>query len=348
MTYVLAWKSKQSIFISADSVVTMVGCQPNKPFEFSSFGEKLKYDNEVSVQEGAFKIVNIKDRYLASFATDNAELAYALIGVFNNEVGRPIKRTNIKLLSDVIAQQAEELDGYKLQLVIGVIEDSGPILMHFDNLTGNHVIRSDETIVHLGSLTGRPALIERVHSVVVGIANGSFGLNPESYGLMAVNAIIQYFGIRDPSIEIGVGGFIAGAQLDKDGVRWQQDTTYFIIGGKPLESCKIVNVSYRLNSIVVSPNVGSARSFLSFFDPPFNNLDDLRKLHHPRKSLESAYYVFLSINRDQLIAMPRSEYQKGAFHLEGVPEEPNAIDLILSEQILYELEHGPDGPLFYR
>ena len=68
MTYIVGFRSKDSVFLCADMATTVKGKNLSKQSEYSSFGEPSYLKEDFLVEESANKITKIADCSIATYA----------------------------------------------------------------------------------------------------------------------------------------------------------------------------------------------------------------------------------------------------------------------------------------
>jgi len=221
MTYCIAWKSTEAVFMTSDSVITKTGDPTPLNKETSSLGELSISRENVKVEEGINKVYRIAEDLLISFAGDVS----LFFQVFEN-----IK----KYFYDLSALKAIELGInsvrttgiLELQLLIGFKSNDNLYLYSFNTLFDNQLKEhSDLEFVHIGSLSSTN-LGERIKNTFL----NSFAKEKSNSFISQIylHFLIQSYSIYEPTMEVGVGGLYNSAFITKKNVNFIDDTSIII------------------------------------------------------------------------------------------------------------------------
>jgi ATP-dependent protease HslVU (ClpYQ) peptidase subunit len=231
MTYVVGWKSKSSVYICADSVVTVSAHQPREDlliYKESTFGEKMYFNDSKHTTESICKIENINEKVIIAFSGE-VGVAQEIIDYFRRTLERYNDYT-AQLIKDSFITSINESDSdekvHKVSFIIGLIDFDNPILMSY-NRGGNRAL-TEHSIVQIGSLSDSTTYRYITNKLYA----DSTSLD-EDCQLIVISAVLQSYGFHEKSIieNYGVGGFILGVQLKKTGVTWNDDTFFFLYSG---------------------------------------------------------------------------------------------------------------------
>lgn len=306
MTYIVGWKTDKSVFISADSVVTTETPNPKLSSEFSSFGEKHFVNGNKKIEESLLKLCNINDRIIIGIC-GHVKTALEVIGNFKLQLKSidVIKLDTIeeKLRFAIISSQPLPKDK-EFGLIIGFLGEKEPHLLSY-NTDKTYSIERHELCVSQGSLCN--TIFSTITDKFIKLFKKG-NLSDENY-LIAVNSIIQSYGINNYLLEHGVGGIVVGFQISKDGVRWQKDTSCIIYNPKFVDTV-LINMVIRDGGLAVSsPHLKSKSVFLNSINSP-NATDKCKKnwisVFDMLSSCKSSYYVFLS-SLQMIITVVRAE-----------------------------------------
>ncbi|GEM_PF-3464189 len=217
MTYVLAWKRGQNIYLVADSAITISGNTGKIKSENSSFGEHYQSDSKV-VKQGTLKLFSIQNNLLLGYS-GNVDLAYEFIDVFK----RVYENTNNVRQALILARDGIRPDEREIRIVIGFIDDIIPTIVSY-NYDRDGRIKYHDEIVRLGFGETFPVneYIKEFNSIVD-------NSNMDEYAHLAIIiATVQHTCLIDNTFKLGVGGFICGAIINQHGIFWQKDMAYIL------------------------------------------------------------------------------------------------------------------------
>jgi hypothetical protein len=216
MTYVVAWKHRDSVFIVADAATTKraVG-SPSSPR--SSFGEAHIAKHDEVVEESAFKLFRWKN-VAVSCAGDLGpilEFARRLDGHLTKRVPPWMALVAARAETKVPADK-------NFEAVAAVRFLGGSRLARLAK--DGEWLPSDDTIVHLGS---PPVHLMSIVHTTIGDARRA-DKTPEVQ-LACVLASCQSLTVQQGLLEQGAGGAFSGLIFDRRGPRWQPDLAYLVL-----------------------------------------------------------------------------------------------------------------------
>lgn len=196
-------------------------------------GHIVDHDSGYYVHEGIIKIFNIGDRTLVAFS-GQVKLAYDFYDALVYESMKQESTSRQAFIAALGILSTE--DKNELSIVACFIEDGIPILLKYKD----GAISDSESIVHLGSFSSIPALVDQVQpNVEAGIefvnrqfSQGKVDSKFHQRILVRINAILQSIGIHNPLMNIGVGGlFVSAAMTISDGFFWPRPIMYLLYTG---------------------------------------------------------------------------------------------------------------------
>ncbi len=300
MTYCVGWKTKHSIFIIADtgisSTKSVASLLPNNWLENfpSSIGEKNDYINGKITEELLYKVRNINNKLIYSFAGNvTTGLNFSIILKQAIEVCDD-ERTAI----EIAVKSCTPLNkNNEFSAMIGFMEGSIPSLVGF-NLFGNNKLTEVDEIIHLGS--GK----EFFSGVTNWIINSMKEMN---YGpdvcLTIMAGYLQHFSIHYQLPLMLVGGVFFGGKISESGFKWMQDISYILyaddskaITGK---MDKIL-VMFREGFLIIKSTINNSHKFI-YIHQEEEKLDtekvkkNIVELNERYKTYyETDQYIFLS------------------------------------------------------
>jgi len=216
MTYVVAWKHRDSVFLVADSATTRRSVRaPRSPQ--SSFGEHhIASDGEV-IEESAFKLFR-RDRVAVACAGDAPPILDF------------IRRMDDHLAKDMPPWAALVAARFEMRIAAN---QSFEAVAAFRFLAGSRLARldkqgqwhpSDDKIVHLGSPSA--ALMSIVHTT---IGDARRENKQPAIQLACVLASCQSLTVQQGLLQQGAGGAFTGLIFDRSWPRWQPDLAYLVL-----------------------------------------------------------------------------------------------------------------------
>lgn len=340
MTYCLGWKTKNSVFIAADSAVTIPSASAlNTPL--SSFGEVSYRDNANHVYEGLLKICVVGQTIVAFSGC--VQTAINVIKTFQEVVN--VDQNILEGLKRAVLSSGPYTKDNDIALILGYYDKNGPILISY-NHDGKRSIDDHDHCVQIGSAGS----IYRVSSEIVirTFLQGNLG---DEHMLAAVTAVLQSYGIFDQMMRMNVGGVFFGASADSNGVSWQRDTSYFLYPPN-------LSISHFISVYSIDNALGIASSFVNpkVFMNTVNTGDVkewqgrwMSELKEKLDSGKSIFYTFLSM-KDRLITVIKKTdnstdqyFKMQAEHLDGRGKYTFSFSPELVELLNYA---KPDGDEF--
>lgn len=280
MTYVIAWKSKSEVFLTADSALTTRSPSLELTLSQSSFGQEHLLDTERKVEERALKLF-LKEKIGIGLA-GRYDLAIKAINAFYEKIQEGLSPIDALKWAVFLIQPFPQ--DTTIQLAVGYYDD-GPRLISF-NSQGDCQIRDDEEIVHLGSA---PPGYKRINEEWV--KDIIRKIDQPKAQIASMLGVLQSHGMLNPTLQAGIGGAFAGLYIGESGGNWQPDILF-------VEDDKLASVSIINDCLVVnSPTIGQSRCFLTYLPP--RSLESLKD--QTTKAIEEAKRVMNSAEYDYLI-----------------------------------------------
>lgn len=306
MTYALAWRTPNEVFMAADSAMTTRGENITPMTQESSFGEGHFVDDQrsVVVEERVVKLF-LRNNVAITFA-GSYRLAINIITSIYDHLGSEMS-PRAALEAALFTHRFPQ--GETVQLAIGYF-DTQPRLISF-NSNGDLLIREDEQIVQIGNpLPVHRNLSENWIRDVAYEADAEAGMR-----LSALLGVFQSYTIFSPQMERGIGGSFSGLYVDSQGGRWQPDILFIEYGS---ERGKIVSTCFRHNCLVVnSPTIGQSRCLMSYTLPADMRLllgQTQKAIEKGRKLRLNAEYEYVVIFHAGKVNITLIEMQRNRKH----------------------------------
>lgn len=339
MTYCLGWKTKNNVFIAADSAVTITSTSaPSTPL--SSFGEVSYSDKTTHVYEGLLKIC-VVDRLIVAFS-GCVPTAINVIKTFEQFI--KVNPNILEGLRRAVLSSGPYTKENDIALILGYYDKDGPILISY-NHDGKRSINDHDQCIQVGSIGS----VYRVSSEIVikTFLQGNLG---DEHMLAAVTAVLQSYGIFDQMMRMNVGGVFFGASVNASGVSWQMDTSYFLYPPN-------LSISHFISVYSIDNAIGIASSFVSprVFMNTINAADVtewqdkwMSVLKEKLNSGKSVFYTFLSM-KDRLITVIKKTdnstdryFKMQADHLDGKEKYTFSFSAELVEILNYARPAGDE------
>ena len=218
MTFVVAWKHDNHVYLCADSAITTY--LPSSPLndEQTSFGEATVDLPGVQVAETAIKLIRL-DSVIAAYSGDVATSRSILVALRDELIHHSPEK------AFALAIDAHRSSPNIRQAKIVVASPTGAedrAIAYTHDLTGTlQEIANDELVRFGGTDTHRDLTVEAIAKV------SREPLSPQRR-LSCVQSLLQSFGVNQNFMEQGIGGAYCGAYVSATGIHWQDDVIYFI------------------------------------------------------------------------------------------------------------------------
>ncbi len=284
MTFIVAWKSKDAIFITGDSALTRTGYNleylnyaKNRTKWKTTFDEDIVLNQEKIVEESVVKVHNINNKLIIGYAGTGNNAVDVIAHIEQN--------VNLELtnLQELISEGATMYGG-KFQMVVGYFYKSTPCMLTF-NLNGNSEFEDEYCWALLGS--GRNnKILKQLSLNTIHFLEKSNKYNSNQDKLVQFCSQIQSLILRHQLLNTGVGGFFTGGYLTKRKFTWQNDTAYvtFLLSEETkwnqnspnvrFTNSRFVFLFHRANKVAIfSMNEETGYRVLDVFFPHINSFD---------------------------------------------------------------------------
>lgn len=254
MTYALAWKNKENVFLSADTAITTISNDElTLRIKETAFGQDNFLDEAKSrmVEEAVVKLFLIKNIGITFAGTYILALKVTTTFYKKIEEGFSVKEA----LNEALFLNSPIPNDQNLSFIVGYYQD-GPKLLHFDSHVGS-TIREDEDIIQIGN----PHEFHRklTEEWVEDINNLT---TTSELQLVTMLGVLQSYNLFSPQMERGIGGTFCGLNISKEGGFWQPDILYMDYG---ISQGKLVSTGFRHDCLVInSPTLGNSRCLASY------------------------------------------------------------------------------------
>ncbi len=323
MTLIAAYIHKGKAHIIADSAETMSFSTPfkikNSPRDkdFSSLFE-LPYFNEKEqkiVMEATNKIYCLNNELILTFSGSVSEGED-----ITKQIKYSLERDNIESIPSLILSILKKLQPTKSQYIVGGMENDYPFLVYyFDDNNHKILTKLDHLplcIAGYGTQIGFSHLIEQTIKDII----KNHELTCEE-SLVMVCSICQFFSLKELTLKDGVGGFLNGVLISKDGIEWVSDTTFVQYSAKNPKGDKYVSHKYnRDNSVfIIAPH------FKSCFTNSLETykMNDLVKkwqddIVNKSNNIPSIYFVMISYDTATMVIISNKRNKKNRITLKNL------------------------------
>lgn len=330
MTYVLAWKTQTTVYISTDSAITKEGAVFQK-WPTSTFEERHISEPGKTIEEGALKLFNILDKVLFAVAGDY-NIGLEVSRAMYRELKINSAQDTLEAFRRVTASTLDDSNRLEVQIVIGYFDHQPRLIIYNQNWDAKTI--ECDSLVQLGSIHRKPELVESTREFIASLIGYSLTHQFKHY-LIVVNSWVQSYGLHNVSMDIGVGGLIVGAQVDSNGVQWQGDSNCILCSGPELQMRKVITVLYRFGGVVFrSPLEKKAFIEVSPSESPDELEAKLKQFDDPKFAKEAEYFVFFFTHVQQVFIIPKYSNEKEKY-LDFIIND-NEVGILLNENLVNE------------
>jgi hypothetical protein len=249
LTYCVAWKTKTSAYIFADSAITEFSSNESEQPITSSFLEKQgKLNSEKYVFEGAYKIFS-EDSYAIGMAGDS-RFATQVVELLQMHLS--CGRSVCQSIDMAINNFTDFSKRPYIQLVVAAF-DEVPILFTVEN-RGDKFKIEQENLVLLGSPTKDLITYTTNFYQTFKKSWSEESHLPERDEILFARmlGLLQSYGIHSYTIEEGIGGTYSGVMINSKGLITQPDTCFLISGqSTAFDTKKTASISVRNNCLYI-------------------------------------------------------------------------------------------------
>lgn len=278
MTYCLAWKKDQNVYMIADTAVSET-CDKIKT-NINTFGEVQGLYGKYYVQEGQLKIFKISSNLAISYSGNVAQAMEIIEAVYNT-----FDKLNI---NELMRSIENSYCTYAVTMIFIFSKSQGN--SHIYLFSNGRFSECD--YAEIGSGQNISFFSDDIRSIINELYSNKI---EKEYYLSIVISSIQCYILKNNSFSQGVGGVVTGIVLNNT-LKWFRDTEYYLFDEDILES-KTMSVIVRNNSIFSSSDIdGGVRGMINTITD--NEIwNDLYKRKGIIKSLNTKnafYYIFYS------------------------------------------------------
>ncbi|MFV0518134.1 MAG: hypothetical protein ACK5MV_12120 [Aminipila sp.] len=286
MTYCLAWKKEETIFIIADSITsskvldmsTFKSKNKNSEAVINTFGEIQGLYGNYYMQEGLLKIYKITENIVICFS-GVVSIAYEILEYIYSSV------SNLSIY-EIIENITNNYSGQEIELIIAITGDNNQIY-YFD---GNSFTIVNKCAIGNGSKT--IPFSTNVYSIINNLYFNNIDKNDY---LAKVLMSIQCYSLQIETLKDGFGGTFYGLYMSYK-VKFQRDLEYYIFDDD-IKNSSTISIISRKNSIFSSSDINKGTTFF------INRIKDLiiwndlyfrRSIDKSLNTKNAFYYCFFS------------------------------------------------------
>lgn len=298
MTYCLAWKDKNEIYIAGESLIT--GNNQYTTNIRSSFGEHYNNVNskEDGVEENAIKINQISNKLFLAYAGDVSE-AIEVSNMLKEAI--EVYELTIELALQNVLKNSSPCKETELILGYYTKDNEAKLISYI-----NGVIKETE-FVEIGSGIENKNLTLGISNFLNFMKNESNYFGEPEKKLTTFLAVCQFYTTGINLIDKGVGGIFYGAYLNKNGIFWAEDTSYYYYRDNIYNS-SFTTILRRDNLYFVNSSYSQAPVVLynNFYLNELSYLirsNRLQSICDEVNEAKTKYFVFFSHEKNKIIVL---------------------------------------------
>lgn len=338
MTYVLAWKNKDNVFLAGDTALTSSSNFKNKFFLRTSFGQRNieSADGKNQVEERVFKLFIQKNVSIG--IAGNYKKALNFVETFYENIKKdasPRASLEAAVFKNILNKENP------VQAVV-CFYANGPRILSF-NENGEFDIREVESTVQIGNPL--PIHQEKSKEWIEHFSNQDCA----ETNLVLMLSVLQSYNIFSPQMERGIGGAFGGLLVGEDAGKWQPDILFFEHGGN---EPKVVGTAIRHGQFVISsPIIGESRIIASFVPPLTQDFVYKQSMNAKAKGkalmqkLEYEYIVIFGIEKRNITVLEMKRNTKHAL-IQLERRDQNAFAAMFMPQLKDLIKRDGGGAIF--
>lgn len=304
MSYCIAWKHENNVFMLSDTAVSSKNIEPLT--NYNSMGELQTTHYGYIVEEGILKLIKISDNFAVSYATNNIDTALEMI-------------SNIKMLSDNLSDNYKFDDllssfkatyGTNTDTELLFVYSYGQDKIKIYKFSGGDFRETD--YAYIGSGKNTKSLLIDVQTMINDMYKAGLNNMEPNYYLALVASTLQCYLYHNQYFKHGIGGVITGLFLNYK-IHFCRDLEFYFFEDNINygDSLSVIN---RYNSFCSSSNVGQQRIYLNPSDSDI--FEDDYILSSISKSLngKSPYYYIFYCNRKNVMVFIETNGQLHNIH----------------------------------
>ena len=286
MSYCVAWKYNNSVFMLADTATSSLVGTPLT--NYNSMGEKQTvYDNYL-IQENLLKLITINDNLAVAFATDDTNVADEMI----QTISFLYKTVDFNTLLKNFTSTYGTNKNTELLLIHSTRQNNAQIYKFCNGLFSTH------EYADIGSGTQTKTLSEDMKLIIKMYENDHY--NDSNYYLALVASTLQCYLFHNDYFKHGIGGIVTGLYLNSR-IKFCRDLEFYFFQNdiNKGDSLSVIN---RYHSFFSSSKLGKQRGYINPVDAEI--IEDEYNVSGIIKSLDTKnpfYYIFYCNDRNVMI-----------------------------------------------
>ena len=296
MSYCIAWKHDNNVFMLSDTAVSSRVDEPSVPY--NSMGEKQTTRFGYYVEEGLLKLVKIADDFAVSFATEDVKSASEMIETLKMLYDNLSDTYKFKDLLHDFKVTYEGNINTSLLLVYSFGQDDARIY----KFSKGEFQESD--YADIGSGKNTKTLAEDMKIMLNTMyVNEKLNNTDPNYYLALVSATLQCYLYHNKYFGLGIGGIITGLFLNYK-IHFCRSLEFYMFEND-ISSGNSVSVINRYNSFFSSSQIGHQRGYINkVLDKEiFNDEYVLSSISKSVNTKLPYYYVFFCDSKNSMVFM---------------------------------------------
>ena len=296
MSYCIAWKHDNNVFMLSDTAVSSRVDEPSAPY--NSMGEKQTTRFGYYVEEGLLKLVKIADDFAVSFATEDVKSASEMIETLKMLYDNLSDTYKFKDLLHDFKVTYEGNINTSLLLVYSFGQDDARIY----KFSKGEFQESD--YADIGSGKNTKTLAEDMKIMLNTMyVNEKLNNTDPNYYLALVSATLQCYLYHNKYFGLGIGGIITGLFLNYK-IHFCRSLEFYMFEND-ISSGNSVSVINRYNSFFSSSQIGHQRGYINqVLDKEiFNDEYVLSSISKSVNTKLPYYYVFFCDSKNSMVFM---------------------------------------------
>jgi hypothetical protein len=294
MTYCIAWKTKDAVFMTADSAITTTGSAVNRFNDRSSLGELSVKRGDMTIQEEANKILNVGKTLLLCYSGD-VNLFLEVFNILKKYYDESKPEYSLQIAIDSVRTNAS----INLRLLFAYSVNNQVGLYSF-NLNGDLKITTHDAkeLISIGIFAQSESdrkNKERFQYLI------DSGMNPFTIHLH-IHFFVQSQSVFSDTLKYGVGGLYNSAFITPNYISYIDDTSiilYDAVAEKntiiPRGICNFFN---RYEAFICNSTISNSKEiFISFKENIlFNDKELQAEIEDYSQNYRPSIVVFFSLN----------------------------------------------------
>lgn len=332
MTYCIGWKTKTSVFLVGDSARTIEfpDAEQRLTKPISTFGENSLKSKKYIVEEFQNKCYQVNNKVALAYAGDT-DTAIGILQSFETCIDE----------NNVVASFQKAIDSCRgerieVQFLMAFLE-AGETRLYGYNVAQRERLTELTGFAEIGSLsvTIYSELVKNFHNLAIQKVENDY---QQFYKTIAY---LQHLAIHNYLYEHSVGGFFCGLMVNATGVRWNDDSSYYLynLGDHGIYDVDVVKSIIRYDTpIIFSSLTGNKEVFVSHSNAYLNNNQQLldNEIEPLFQVSNSKIFYFLAKGISDVIVIKTNGFNSGYSNpfFDEYFDEKKALQLIVKRGLM--------------